>query len=244
MQPADNQPSTNPSTDRRTAKRSYTRRITVFVVVIAIAAIALIAYDFVRIGSRGRRTATSSATAAVSGSAAPREGSTGTRVLIVYFSRTTGVYDGPLKVGHTKRVADFIQEHTGGDEYEIIPKESYPDDYEETTRVAMREQQEDARPAIANPLPDVSDYDTVFIGSPIWWGEYPMVVRTFLDGVDLNGKTVIPFTTHEGSGLGNTREQLASQYPKATVRDGLAIRGGDADNSKQAVDDWLNGLGM
>lgn len=165
-------------------------------------------------------------------------------ILVVYFSRTEGVYGGDLTVGNTARVAQMIQDRTGADSYEIVPLEDYPSDYQETTEVAREELDADARPEIRDPLPDVSGYDTVFVGSPVWWGEYPMVVRTFLDAVDLNGKTVIPFTTHEGSGLGNTREQLESQYPRATVLDGLAVRGSQAADAQPDVDAWLEELGL
>lgn len=169
------------------------------------------------------------------------------KVLIVYFSRTKAVYGGDLKVGNTKRVADFIQAKTKGDTYEIIPKKAYPTDYNETTKVAQKEQDEDARPAIKNALPNVSKYKTVFIGAPIWWGEYPMIVRTFLDNVNLNGKTVIPFTTAEGSGLGNTTEVLKQTYPKAKVRKGFTTEGNNVKNNpssvKKNVDSWLDSLG-
>jgi len=230
---------------------SFRARIGIFVAVIAVAAL-LVVYGVVR-----NRPSSSPSASPSASQAQPTQGqgqpdadaqtagaTTGdSRILIVYFSRTEGVYGGDLDVGNTKRVADFIQEHTGGDEYEIIPLEEYPSDYDETTEVAQQEQRDDARPAIRDPLPDVSDYDVVFVGAPVWWGEYPMVVRTFLDGVDLNGKTVIPFTTHEGSGLGNTAQQLETQYPNATVREGFAVRGTESANSQGDVDSWLDELG-
>lgn len=133
------------------------------------------------------------------------------KVLIVYFSRTKEVYNGPLKVGNTKRIADDIQKRTGGTEYEIVPKKPYPNSYNKTTQVARREQQNNARPAIKNKLPNVKKYSTVFIGSPIWWSQYPMIIRTFMDkepALNSSSKTIIPFTTAEGSGLGNTQESL------------------------------------
>ncbi len=90
-------------------------------------------------------------------------------------------------------------------------------------------------------------YSTVFIGAPIWWGEYPMIVRTFIDNVNLNGKTVIQFTTAEGSGLGNTAETLRKAYPKAKVREGFTTEGNNVKNDPSSVrsdvNKWLNGLG-
>lgn len=170
------------------------------------------------------------------------------KVLVVYFSRTQGVYGGNLKRGNTARVADFIQQKTNADTYEIVPKKAYPQSYDRTTQVAQREQDRNARPAIKGKLPNVSKYDTVFIGGPIWWGEYPMVVRTFLDKENgLNGKTLIPFTTNEGSGLGNTRQVLRKQFPKAKVRQGFSARGNTVKNNpnrvRSQVNRWLVGLG-
>lgn len=184
--------------------------------------------------SSSRATQSSSSTAKVN-----KNGKT----LIVYFSRKYGVYGGHLKVGNTKRIADFIQDKTDGAEYEIVPVKEYPKGYQETTEVAQREQDENARPKIKNKLPDVSQYETVFIGSPIWWSEYPMIVRTFLDGVNLNNKTIIPFTTHEGSGLGNTTETLEQQYTNATVLKGFSVEGNAAVNARSDVNDWLDDLG-
>lgn len=170
------------------------------------------------------------------------------KVLVVYFSRTKGVYGGTLSRGNTARVADFIKERTNADTFEIVPKKSYPSSYTKTTQVAQREQNEDARPAIKGKLPDVSKYDTIFIGGPIWWGEYPMVVRTFLDREKgLNGKTLIPFTTNEGSGLGNTSEVLRQQFPKSKIRKGFTVRGNTVKNNpasvRTKVNNWLKGLG-
>ena len=170
------------------------------------------------------------------------------KVLVVYFSRTKGVSGGTLKRGNTARVADFIKDKTGADTYEIVPKKSYPNSYQKTTEVAQREQRRNARPAIKGKLPNVNKYDTVFIGSPIWWGEYPMVVRTFLDKESgLNGKTLIPFTTAEGSGLGNTSSVLKKQFPKSKVCKGFTARGDQVKRNpksvQQRVNRWLDGLG-
>lgn len=169
-------------------------------------------------------------------------------MLVVYFSRTKGVSGGTLKRGNTARVADFIKDKTGADTYEIVPKKSYPSSYQKTTEVAQREKRRNARPVIKGKLPDVSKYDTVFIGSPIWWGEYPMVVRTFLDKESgLNGKTLIPFTTAEGSGLGNTSSVLKKQFPKSKVRKGFTARGDQVKRNPKSVqkrvNSWLSGLG-
>lgn len=219
------------------------KRIIIALVTLAVIVAALVGYDLVISPSRTKTANDSASNPTAGASASPSQNKGKKMVLIVYFSRNKGLYDGPAKIGHTKVIADYIQKHTSGDEFEIQPVDDYPDTYQETTDRAQREQKENARPRIKNPLPDVSKYDTVFIGGPIWWGEYPMIVRTFMDSVDLNGKTVIPFTTHGGSGLGNTKQQLEKQYPQATVPDGFAVSGTEVDGARDSVDKWLTGLG-
>lgn len=171
------------------------------------------------------------------------------KTLVVYFSRTKGVYGNKsLKQGNTAQVAKFIQQKTNADIYEIKPQKSYPNSYNATSKIAQKEQDQNARPAIKGTLPNVKKYNTVFIGGPIWWGEYPMVVRTFLDQEKgLDGKTLIPFTTSEGSGLGNTSSVLRKQFKNSTVRNGFSIKGSTVENNsntaQKKVNRWLNDLG-
>lgn len=174
--------------------------------------------------------------------------STETRILVVYFSRTGEQYSvGVIDKGNTAIVAEMIAEKTGADLYEILPETDYPYTYSELTDVAKKEQSENARPAIKGELPDVSGYDTIFIGSPVWWGDWPMIMYTFFESVDLSGKKLVPFSTHEGSGLSGFDKKLASAVPGAEVLTGAAFRGGDCQNNKSKVEssvsDWLNGLG-
>ena len=110
--------------------------------------------------------------------------------------------------------------------------------------MALQEQRDDARPAIDGDLPDVSSYDTVFVGCPIWWGDEPMIVRTFIEGVDLSGKTVVPFTTHGGSGLGNVPSNLQTAIAGATFLDGYAVAGTSVDGAHDEVVSWAKGLGL
>ena len=224
-------------------------RITIFIVAVVAIVGVLIGYNVYNQRQK-RSTNQNDQSAATSGNKKTQSSSSKGKVakkngktLIVYFSRKDGVYGGNLKVGNTKRIADFIQAKTKGDEYEIVPAKEYPKSYKKTTEVAQKEQEDNARPKIKNKLPDVSKYDTIFIGSPIWWSEYPMVVRTFLDGVNLNNKNVVPFTTHEGSGLGNTTETLKKQYTRAKVLKGFSVSGSDAADARSDVNSWLNGLG-
>lgn len=152
--------------------------------------------------------------------------------LVVYFSRTGEQYEvGVIEKGNTAIVADMIKETTGADSFEILPKEdNYPNTYDELTKVAKEEQNKNARPAIAGEVPDLSKCSTVFIGAPVWWGDWPMIMYTFFEeNADaLAGKTLIPFSTHGGSGLSGFDEKLASACPDSTVGEGLAISGKDA----------------
>ena len=172
-------------------------------------------------------------------------------ILVVYFSRTGEQYTvGVIEKGNTAIVAERIAEKTGADLFEIVPADDhYPMTYAELTEVAKREQNENARPAYAGTLPDLSQYDTIFIGAPVWWGDWPMIMYTFFEtNADaLAGKTLIPFSTHEGSGLSGFDGKLASACQNSTVGEGLAVRGNDCQNDPSGVDsdvsDWLNNLG-
>ena len=170
---------------------------------------------------------------------------TGSRTLVVFYSRADENYPNEwLEVGHTKVMAGYIAEALGADTYEITPVEAYPEGYDDCCDVASQEQKVDARPAIAGDLPDVSGYDVVSIGCPIWWGCEPMIVRTFLDGVDLSGKTIVPFTTHGGSGLGSVPANLQAAIPNAQFLDGLAVAGTSVDGARDEVTTWAKGLAL
>ena len=175
--------------------------------------------------------------------------SSGSKTLVVYFSRTGEQYTvGTIDKGNTEIVAEMIAEKTGSDLYEILPETDYPYTYSALTDVAKKEQNEKARPKIKGSLPDVSKYDTVFVGAPVWWGDWPMICYTFFENVDLSGKKLVPFSTHEGSGLSGFDRKLASAVPDATVLTGQAFRGNDCQN-KQAdvratVNKWIEGLNL
>ena len=121
--------------------------------------------------------------------------------------------------------------------------------YDELTDVAKREQNEGARPEYAGEIPDLSGYDTIFIGAPVWWGDWPMILYTFFENNAevLSGKTLVPFSTHEGSGLSGFDKKLARACPDSDVLGGLAVRGNDCQNRQDSVredvDGWLSGLG-
>ena len=102
------------------------------------------------------------------------------------------------------------------------------------------------RPAVANKVENMHEYTHVFVGFPIWWGDMPMAVYTYLESHDFSGKTIIPFCTHEGSGLSGTVESIAVLCPDAAVLGGLAIRGHTAQESQDeagsSVKEWIDGL--
>lgn len=168
--------------------------------------------------------------------------------LVVVFSRTDENYNvGYITKGNTMILAEMIASKTGSDLFEIKPEKKYPADYDTCIDVAKKELNAKARPAILEDK-DVSEYDTIYFGYPIWWGDLPMCFYTFIEGHDWNGKKIIPFCTHEGSGLAGTERKLKSALKGAEVMKGLAVRGSTAQNDKagaeKAIDSWLKSLGM
>lgn len=172
-----------------------------------------------------------------------------TKALVVYFSRTGEQYGvGEIEKGNTAIVAEMIAEQTGASTFEIKPKnDNYPTTYDALTDYAKEEQNENARPEIKDAVESFDNYDTVFLGYPIWWGDLPMICYTFLESYDFSGKTVIPFCTHAGSGNAGTQSKIESAISGATVKEVLAILGEDTQNKpdsvKETVTDWLNDLG-
>ncbi|MBQ8698838.1 MAG: flavodoxin [Schwartzia sp.] len=171
----------------------------------------------------------------------------GKRALVVYFSRADENYNvGVIEKGNTHILAEMIAEATGADTFEIKPAKPYPKEYTPTTERAKKEKNENARPEIVGTMPDVSGYDTIFLGYPIWWGDLPMACYTFFDKVKLEGKTIAPFCTHEGSGLSGTDRYIADAT-KAKVTEALVMTGETAQKSqgeaKKEVSAWLKKLG-
>ena len=170
--------------------------------------------------------------------------------LVLYFSRTGEQYVvGVIDKGNTAIVAEMIAEQTGADLFEVLPADDhYPMTYEALTDVAKQEQNDNARPAYSGELPDLSKYSTIFIGAPVWWGDWPMIMYTVFENNDFSGKTLIPFSTHEGSGLSGFDEKLAGACPNSTVGKGLAIEGNEAQNNqekaRESVSGWLAELGF
>ena len=156
------------------------------------------------------------------------------KILIAYFSLS----------GNTEMLANIIKENVIGDIYKIETINTYPEDYTELTEIAKKEKEENARPKLKNKFENIADYDTIILGYPIWWGTMPMSVYTFIEQYDLNGKTIIPFCTHEGSMLGSTQEDIKNKLASSTIIEGLAIKGNEVqqEGTKDTVKKWLSGL--
>ena len=167
--------------------------------------------------------------------------------LIIYFSRTGENYNvGNVEVGNTAMLASYIKEYLKCDSFEIVPVDKYPENYDECTKLASKEKDDNARPEITGKIDNFDSYKTVFVGYPIWWGDLPMIMYTLLEEYDFSGKTVIPFNTHEGSGDAGTYDTIKEKLPSADVKtDGLALDGKTARSSegKEQTIDWLKGLG-
>ena len=168
------------------------------------------------------------------------------KVLVAFFSRTGENYaTGYIEKGNTHIVAEMIAEETGGTLFHIEPVTPYPEDYTECIQVAKKEKNENARPAVKADI-KTEDYDVIFIGYPNWWGDMPMAVYTVIGKHDWTGKTVVPFCTHEGSGLSGTERNLKNACKGATLLEGLAMRGNTAQNSRtqarQSITKWLESL--
>ena len=173
---------------------------------------------------------------------------TNSKSLIAYFSRKGNNYVGGsivnLPIGNTEVIAKKIRELTGSDTFEIKTIKSYPEDYTETTNVAKEELSNNFRPELTEIVDDMDSYDVIYIGYPNWYGTMPMAVFTFLESYDFSGKTIIPYCTHEGSGLGQSVRDMKKLCPNSRVLDGLAIKGGSVNRNQNDVSAWLHKLGI
>ena len=170
---------------------------------------------------------------AVSG--ATKKAEDGGKVLVAYFSCT----------GTTEKIAGYIADELGAAAYQIIPEMSYTSadlNYNDSSTRATREQNDPtARPVISGTVENMDDYDVIFLGYPIWWGQAPKILYTFVESYDLSGKTVVPFCTSGSSGIGSSAANLGKSAPDATW---LAGRRFSGSASRDSVRDWINGLGL
>ena len=170
-------------------------------------------------------------------------------VLVVFFSNAGENYNvGVIEEGNTAKMGKIIVEQMSADVFELVPVVPYPEDHASCLDVATEEQRSDARPEYEGEIENWDQYDTVFIGYPIWWGEIPNIVYTFMEAYDFTGKTVIPFNTHEGSGQAHSQRDIEGLLTSATVLKGLAVRGSkaqnDADGTGADVANWLKSIGL
>lgn len=165
------------------------------------------------------------------------------KTLIAYFSRAVENYDvGVIEVGNTAVIAGYINDAVDADVFEIVAKEPYPVGYEDTKTRVQQEMAENARPEFVGEVANMEQYDTIYIGYPIWYGTMPMIMSTFLEKYDMSGKTIIPFSTHEGSGWGSSLTDLKELCPNSIFLDGYSTRGRNAVNAESEVREWIDGL--
>ena len=157
------------------------------------------------------------------------------KILVAYFSAT----------GTTKGVAEHIANGLNADIYEIVPEEAYTDadlDYNDNnSRTTIEMNDPDARPAISGSVENMEQYDIIFVGYPIWWGEAPRIVSTFMESYDFSGKTIVPFCTSGGSGIGSSASNLERLTSGATWLDGRRLNGSD---SQDTVMEWVDSLDL
>ena len=163
--------------------------------------------------------------------------------IVIFFSHAGDNYSvGNIEVGNTKIVADYITEIKGADQFEIVTHKYDGMAYMPLIELAKEEANKGELPPYEGTAPDLSQYDTVFIGGPVWWGTYPQVMFTLFKDITLDGKTVIPFTTHEGSGLASCASDVKKAFPKAKVTGEFSIYGHEVRTGKAKVEKWLKGL--
>ncbi|MBN1933731.1 MAG: NAD(P)H-dependent oxidoreductase [Anaerolineae bacterium] len=156
------------------------------------------------------------------------------RILVVYFSHS----------GNTHKIATLIHQEVGGAIHEIQPKVPYPNSYNAVVDQAKKEIQAGYKPALQSTLDRIEAYDTIFVGSPNWWSTIAPPVATFLSEYDLSGKTIVPFCTHGGGGLGRIGRDIAGMCPRSTVLRCFGIYGSGAGNAQAEVSVWLRQIGV
>lgn len=155
------------------------------------------------------------------------------QTLVVYYSRS----------GNTRKIADLINQAVGGTMHEIVPEAPYPRSYDATVDQAKVEIQAGYKPALRSELDSVEAYDTVFVGSPNWWSTIAPPVATFLSEHDLSGKTIVPFCTHGGGGLGRIGQDIAKLCPQSTVLSCFGVYGSGGVDAQARVSAWLTKVG-
>lgn len=160
------------------------------------------------------------------------------KTLVVYFSAT----------GNTKAVAETLAELINADIYEIVPEQPYTSEdlnyNNRDSRSTSEQNDKNARPAISGSITNLDQYDVIYVGYPIWWGDMPRILYTFFDSYDFGGKTIAPFCTSGGSGLSGTPRTIADLESGATVLDGLHVGSSSANNAQNSLNEWLASIGQ
>jgi|SRR5271157_527807 len=155
-------------------------------------------------------------------------------ILVAYFSHS----------GNTRVIANYVYESVGGDIFEIVAVNPYPREYKKCVEQARKELREEYRPELETRVENMESYNVVFIGNPNWWGMIPRPVAVFLSEYDFAGKTIAPFCTHEGSGLGRIVSDITKLCPQSTILDGLPVRGSNVKKAQNEVSEWVRKIGI
>lgn len=160
--------------------------------------------------------------------------------LVIYFSRADENYGvGNIEKGNTEIIAEYIKEITDADLFKVEPLKPYSKSYKICCDEALEEKRQNARPELKEYLKDISDYEVIYIGAPIYWGTMPMSMFTQLEKLDFTGKLIKVFTTHEGSGLGSVPHDVNSICKSGKVIDSIAIQGSRVRESKEKIKKWI-----
>ena len=178
-------------------------------------------------------TSCSGGNSGASGGDQAAQQSTDDKSIVVYFSCT----------GNTKAVAEEIAAQTVSDLQEIVPEEPYTEEdlnyNDDSCRANVEMNDPESRPAISNTIENLSDYDTIYIGYPIWWSSLPRIMNTFFDTYDFSGKTIVPFCTSGSSSISQSLSVIREAEPEAQVKEGLQVSSAGADDSSDEVSRWL-----
>ena len=156
------------------------------------------------------------------------------KTLVVYFSWS----------GNSRTLADYAQNITGGDIFEIVPVEPYPNEHSAASRQAREELNNDYIPAMRNQVNNLSSYNVIILIYPNWWGTIPQIVKGFLQNNDFSGKTIAPLCTHAGARMGRSVEDIRTVCPNSTITEGLDVRGSSVRNAENDVRNWIRRVGI
>lgn len=157
-------------------------------------------------------------------------------------SASLRIEDGKL-IGNMQILVDIVQKEVDGDVFQIITEEPYPSDYEATVDLATEQRESGFKPELKSKVENMDSYNTVYLGYPIWGGNIPAPIASFLSEYDFSGKTIVPFSAHGGYGLGQSIDAIKELCPDATVLEAFEIEADDVENAQDAVSAWLNKIG-